>query len=129
MPKPLKSLLANSAEACWLLGEESRWKIVRALLSGGALAIRDFASIARKRRDTVSKHVHLLLARGLIRRSDKASSDGRVEYFELVPDWRAEGDPLMLDFGECQVRFGRREIPEPTPPPVERKPSALPKRI
>jgi DNA-binding transcriptional ArsR family regulator len=132
MAKRSKSM--SPAEACRLLGETSRWKIIRALLSHGPMAIRDLASVAGRPRDTVSKHVHLLREHGLLQRSEKTSSDKRVEYFELAPDWRVEGDPLALDFGECQVRFGPRQQPSEPEKPV---PAAsvrgswggLPKRI
>jgi hypothetical protein len=101
------------------------------------MAIRDFASVIGRPRDTVSKHVHLLRQHGLIPRSEVTSRDKRVDFFELAPDLRVEEDPLMLDFGECQVRFGPRERPAEKPAKVETEPvkpvrqgwGKLPKRI
>jgi hypothetical protein len=122
-----KRSITNPAEACWLLGDETRWKMVRILLTGPQ-AVRHLALAVGKKRELVSKHMQQLRILGLVQRSDKKSSDARFEFFELVPDWRVDGDPLMLDFGECQVRFGPRETLQPVAP-AERKRSALPKRI
>jgi DNA-binding HxlR family transcriptional regulator len=123
--KRYKRSIANPSQAFWLLGDETRWKIVRILLSGPQ-ATRHLAAATGKKRELVSKHIQQLLTRGLIQRSEKRAGDGRLEYFELVPKWQVEGDPLVLDFGECQVRFGKREK---VAPPVTRTGSALPKRI
>jgi hypothetical protein len=125
--KRQKALRTNPAEAHWLLGEESRWKIVRALLGGQSMTIREFATLACRGRDAISKHVHLMVAHGLLQRTEKRSGDRRKEYFELVPDWRVEGEPMTLDFGHCQVRFGAREHPVKVEPAVK-APAASPTR-
>ena len=89
-----------------VIGERLRWAILSHLVVARSLSVKELMGMLKRDRSLVSQHLHTLIASGVVRQRREGITDRRSHQYEVVPHWRAAGEPAVLDFGCARVRFG-----------------------
>src|SRR5580698_342673 len=81
MPRSGRLLPGHAAPVFAALGDTTRLRIVARLCSSGPLSIVRLTEGAQVTRQAITKHLHILAAAGLLRRS----REGREQVWEMRP--------------------------------------------
>ena len=91
-------LSLSMARLATVLNDVSRWRILLELSKGQALPVKELAGRARIRPNTASKHMSVLLEKGLV-----VKSFGRL--YALAPTVQVRREEGLLDLGPCLLRL------------------------
>ena len=84
-----------------LLGNKTRWTLLRILADGQARTASELAAVLKRDFDGVSKQLRLLRQGGLV--VAFAGEDRRFLYFRIPAHYRQT--PGVFDFGVCTVKM------------------------
>ena len=90
-PMPLKQL-------CSVLGEMTRWKILRELAKGEPLPVKELARRTGRSSDVAQKHLAML-------KEAKIVVQGYGRLYKLAPGIQPEPGAAVLDLGHCVLRL------------------------
>lgn len=90
-PMPLSKL-------CSVLGEMTRWKILRELAKGEPLPVKELARRTGRSSDVVQKHVTML-------KEAKIVVQGYGRLYKLAPGIQPDAGAAVLDLGHCVIRL------------------------
>jgi DNA-binding MarR family transcriptional regulator len=99
---------ANPSKLLLAVGEPTRWVVMRELLRGKPLTVRELSARAGRKANQMGKHMAVLSKLGIVTPVPSPDGDGRKQCYAVPENFRradAEGR-LMLDFGVCLLRFG-----------------------
>lgn len=90
-PMPLSKL-------CSVLGEMTRWKILRELAKGEPLPVKELARRTGRSSDVAQKHVTML-------KEAKIVVQGYGRLYKLAPGIQPDPGAAVLDLGHCVIRL------------------------
>ena len=83
---------------CSVLGEMTRWKILRELAKGEPLPVKELARRTGRSSDVVQKHVTML-------KEAKIVVQGYGRLYKLPPSIQPDPGAKVLDLGHCVIRL------------------------
>ena len=86
------------AKLCSVLGEMTRWKILRELAKGEPLPVKELAARTGRSSDVVQKHVTML-------KEAKIVVQGYGRLYKLAPGIQPTPGTTELDLGHCVIRL------------------------
>ncbi len=88
----------EAGAVCRGVGNVVRWAVLRELVGGEVLLVRDIARRLGKVENTVSKHLLQLLRLGLVERN-------RAGVYSIPERFVVSREEGVVDFGRCVVRL------------------------
>jgi DNA-binding transcriptional ArsR family regulator len=81
-----------------VLGNTTRWNILRELADGTSLLVSELAERTGNDSSVISKHLTLMRKAGII-------INPRIRLFEIAPQFLSNPAEKFLDFGYCLLRM------------------------
>jgi hypothetical protein len=98
-PKPaIAAPLPDEAKLVFVLGNYSRWKMLRELADGDTRTIGELAKAGDCSYDSAVKHLNLMREAGLI-------VQGRGSLYQMPAHYLPTPGQPHVDFGHCLLRF------------------------
>lgn len=98
-PKPAAVIpLPDETKLVFVIGNLSRWKMLRALSDGDTRTIGELAKAGDCSYDSAVKHLILMREAGLV-------VQGRGSLYQLPPQFLPTPGQPHVDFGHCLLRF------------------------
>jgi len=98
-PKPAAAKpLPDLQKVVFIIGNFSRWKMLRELADGDTRTIRELATAGGCSYDSAIKHLSLMREAGLV-------TQGRGSLYQLPPQHLPTPGQPHVDFGHCLLRF------------------------
>jgi DNA-binding transcriptional ArsR family regulator len=83
---------------CSVLGEKTRWKILRELAKGEPLPVKELAGRTGRSSDVAQKHLAML-------KEAKIVVQGYGRHYKLAPGIQPDPGSAVLDLGHCVIRL------------------------
>jgi hypothetical protein len=93
-----KTPLLDLESVAFVVGNSTRWTILKQLCDGEGYGATDFAGILGCTSTAASKHLQILVKAGICVR-------GRGKLYRIAPGFQPEPGKKQLDFGHCLLRL------------------------